>query len=365
MNQAVSAKTKRGKVEVGVEKTQAEFSWDQSRTPNFTEEQVKTFLGDSLNRLGGYYAAYMFTGDNNSSHKYPIGRGCHGYMHSTPIKGGWISALRCKDQKELNPETVDEASRWYIEKFLLGKFSPWAVLLPHLTIVYNKAKMPVAYIVDGDENKKAIDKHLLMNFNIASRWPREFPGTTQGMFDLWLSGHFKKTEALILQNLIRFNPATGNYTTVPNGRVGGSHHYYQNTNVYRLLERKPNTGMIFDKGRFQSVTGAISSNNDAPLWGSGDGRDHSKLQKMFDELTSGKIGKKVITRFGGVLLNISEEAVLDFVKRFRELYEGECKRVPGGPFKPDYDEPQRAVGTDNWENYIGAYTQPRDVVSKF
>lgn len=363
MNQSSVVAKKRG-MKAPIEAPKAEFSWDQSRTPNFTPEQVKTFLDASLGQHSGYYASYMFTGDKNSGHQLPIGRGCHGYIHSTPINGGYISALRYKDQTELNPETVDEASRWYIEKFLLGKYSPWACLLPYLTIVYNRDKLPVAFIVDGDENKKAIDKYLLQNFNIASRWPREFPGTTQGMFDLWLSGLFKKNEALLLQNLIRFNPATGAFTTIPNGRVGGGHHFYTGAQTYRILERKPNTGMIYKDARFCAVTGAMSSHNDEFVWGH-DNRDTVKLQKMFDELVTGKLGKKTITRFGGVLLNISEESVKDFMGRFRELYESEFKRVPGGAFKDEGNMPKIPLGQDYPERYIGAYRTSRDVASKF
>lgn len=341
---------KRGSIEATAEAPAPAFHWDQSRTPHFTFGKLEKFFHYSLGTYAAYLAVYMFTGKGSRDEDAPIGRSCHGYMHSTPITHGWVSALRYTNQKNLNDETLDEASRWYIEKFLLGKFSPWATLLPYLTIVYNRNKVPVAYIVDGDENKKAIDKHLLQNFNIASRWPREFPSKVQGMFDLWLSGNFKKTEALLLQDLIRFSPATGVYTLTGNTNVGGGGHFYQGPHVYRILECKPNSGMVFEKGRFTAVTGAISSNNDAYVWGH-DARNHTKLTNLFNEIASGKISKTTITRFGGVLKNIEEGSVKDFVKRFRDLYEEECKRVPGGDYKDVDNKPQVPVGKDNWRRY--------------
>ena len=108
------------------------LNWVMTNTPHFVgkEKQVEEFLYAALGNFKDYYATFMFS---DAPGKTPRGhenlkisaRGCHGYMHSTAISGGWISALRHTNQVDLNAEKVEEASLWYIEKFLLGKYSPW------------------------------------------------------------------------------------------------------------------------------------------------------------------------------------------------------------------------------------------------
>lgn len=333
--------------------------WDTSCTPNIqSQKDIDHFVQFSVG--ANSYALYQFFGPGQGKHTGDrsalttksdvIARSCHGFMHSVAITHGWISALRYTGQKSVD-DITDEASLWYIQKFLLGKYSPWACLLPYLTIVYNRARVPVAYIVDGtEEHKGKIDKLLLQNFNIASRWPREFPGNVKAMYDLWKTGLFKKTEALLLHNILRFNPTTGTFAALPGIAVGGHHHFYHGDNCLRLLERKPNSRMAWEKGRFCSVRDSMSSDNDRYVWGM-DGRNYDKLHWLFGKISHSGLGKTIITRFGGKLSIITQEDVLGFLKEFREFYESEIKRVPFSAGGAVIEDPDMDEDDDDIDNY--------------
>lgn len=315
--------------------------WDSSKTPHFTETDIKQHALGAL--ASGTYACFRFSKNKSSNYN-----GCHGLMHASHIElgQGWLSSFRYNsDGKTLDGlGSNDEAGVWYITKFLLGKYSPWAALLPYLTIVTNRYGIPVVYVLDGDDNLKAVDKNLLQNFNIASRLPMEYPSVVRSMYALYKLGGIKKTEALFLSNMFSANPYTKQVELT--GR-GTEFSFLQSGNCFRFFERAPQSRM-FDKDvkRFTPVWEYMSSDNDRHVWGQC-GRPYTKFHEYLKTLPKSSTKK---TFFHETLKSVSVEDFKLWVHGFQTLLSELTKASKPAPYDPKNETPY-GRRDDDWVDY--------------
>lgn len=290
--------------------------YDRAMTPSFDDKKLVDLYSNSLN--SGHYAYWRFSDQNDST-----GAGCHGYMHNASIREGWACVFRYGFNPQyrtvhgfdVKPEEIEPAYWWYINDFMLGETSPWKALVDKLTIVRNIHGVPIMYVVDGPY-KDDIDKNLLQNFNIASRWPVEFPTTTKEVFELKNSlDDFTNEEAIILHYLVRYNPLLGIYMSKSAKTVGGYHHWIADGwDFTRFIERKPNSKMTGTK-RFCSVMDAMSPTNDRYIWG----ESRRETMGIRASLTSGLTGsmKHITSRFGVKISTIDKEAFKAVLANYR------------------------------------------------
>lgn len=315
--------------------------WDSTKTPHFNENAIKDHVLGAL--ASGANACFRFS--KNSSSNY---NSCHGLMHVSAIAlgTGWLSSFRYKETVRTIDEmgSTDEAGVWYVTKFLLGKYSPWACLLPYLTIVKNNRGVPVVYILDGDENLKAVDKLLLQNFNIASRLPFEYPTFVRNMFELYRTGLVKKTEALYLSAMFAPNPYT---KTIELPQRGYNFSFLHRKEALRFFERAPQSKMFDEKfSRFCPVWESMSSNNDAFVWGSCK-RDQKKFQEYLNNLPKGSSQK---TFFHESVNYITTDDFKKWLDGFRETLDTAIGKQEAKPTDKSLETPPGMLSND-WTAY--------------
>lgn len=329
------------------------LNYSQGPCVDMSEDKLVDLYKNALD--SGNYAVWRFS--DQSGHN---SAGCHGYMHNAQIKKSWACVFRygfnihyrCVHGFDVKPEDIHPAYLWYINDFLLGENSPWKSLVDKLNIVRNVHGVPIMYVVDGP-NKEHIDKHLLQNFNIASRWPVEFPSTTKEVFELKNSVEgVTNEEAIVLHYNLRYNPLLEVFMTKGVLTVGGYHHWLaEGWDFTRFIERKPNSLMAGHK-RFARVDEAIHGTNDRYVWGDTK-RNTQGIVSVFREGLHSEM-KKITTRFGVSINVVTKEGFLKFLEAFRKEMRailpkeaGEPSAYPPNPKNPRIHPPSAYTSFDS------------------